>query len=291
MDWQVEVAEARSRVDRRLAELLPAGDSKLEQAMRYSALGPGKRLRPILCLESARAAGVEECLDAACALEFLHCFSLIHDDLPAIDDDATRRGRPTCHIEFGEAVAILAGDALFALVFEVLAGLDRPANRVVKAIRELSVASGTGGLVGGETLDILSEGMDLSHEAAEATLRKIHDQKTGALIVCACRMGAVLGGAGAGEIEALGEYGKHVGHAFQIADDILNETSSAETLGKSVGSDRERGKLTYPALFGLERSQQMAEEACEDAKKALAGLPGETSVLMALADYAIKRAH
>lgn len=292
------MADIRSRVDARLEEILPAeGETPtpLHAAMRYSALAPGKRLRPALCLAAFAAAGApapsdSPALDAGCALELVHTFSLIHDDLPAIDNDDLRRGRPTCHVKFGEAMAILAGDALFALAFAVLGSAHPQPDRVAHCVRLLAQATGSHGLVGGEVLDILAEGGggDL------ALLQVIHQRKTGALIAAACEMGAVMNVRDVYEdraiIESLRQFGVHIGLAFQIVDDILNETSTPEQLGKATGSDRELGKLTYPALVGLEESRKLAEAERQAALACLPGLPGDTAPLAQLADYATARA-
>lgn len=278
-------------VDARLAELLPPeseSPSELHAAMRYSCLAPGKRLRPALSMECSRAVGgsAANALDGGCAIEMVHCFSLIHDDLPSIDNDDLRRGRPTCHVKFGEAVAILAGDGLFALAYATLGAMKTSPDRIVRCLQSLSKAVGSRGLVGGETLDILSEGKPINEE----TLLKIHRQKTGALIACACRVGGILGGGSAEEIDALEAYGEEVGMAFQIADDVLNETATPEQLGKSAGSDRERQKATFPALYGLDVSKKLAEEACERALLHLKNIsnPGP---LPELARFAIERLH
>ncbi len=275
-------------VNRRMEELLPFDfvlPAALHQAMRYSALAPGKRLRPALLMESARACGGDPLLvlDGACAVEFVHAFSLIHDDLPALDNDDLRRGRPTCHVKFGEATAILAGDALFALAFQVLAEGDFSADARVDALSRLSRASIR--LVRGETLDLLSEGQP----GDAGTLGFIHRNKTGALVACACAMGGLLGGGSSADVEALDRYGESVGLAFQIADDILNETATPEALGKATGSDQERGKQTYPAVFGLERSREMASEAVGLAIACLESLSGPTAVLSEFARYAVNR--
>lgn len=280
---------AGARVDERLAILLPSATERpmeLHTAMRYSCLAPGKRLRPALVLGSAEVFGVTEgaVLDAACAVEMIHCFSLIHDDLPAIDNDDLRRGRPTCHIEFGEAIAILAGDALFALAFETCARLEAAPEAVVEVLRLLTHCVGSDGLVGGEIVDVLSEGKVVDRE----TLEYIHSRKTGALIRASCEIGAVLAGASPAACAALREYGDAVGLAFQIADDVLNETSTPEQIGKSAGSDREREKATYPALFGLDASRKMALEAADRGIAALSGL-GATEFLEGLARFSVDR--
>jgi geranylgeranyl diphosphate synthase, type II len=279
------------RVEARLDELLPSADRRpfeLHQAMRYSCLAPGKRLRPGLCMASAEALGgaAGDVLDAGCALEMAHCFSLIHDDLPAIDDDDLRRGMLACHKKFGEAIAILAGDALFALAYQTLSECDQPAERVVRCLQIFSKAVGSDGLVGGEIEDVLMEG----REVDEATLQYIHTHKTGALISASCLIGGILVGGTEVQLDALEAYGRHVGLAFQIADDILNETSTPEQLGKAAGSDRLRNKATYPALFGLPGAQDAASEAVAGAERALEPLDNP-KVLLEFARYAIDRLH
>ncbi len=257
--------------------------------MRYSCLSPGKRLRPILCLASAEALGAsaESVLDAACALEMVHCFSLIHDDLPAIDNDDLRRGVPTLHVKYGEALAILAGDALFSLAFQSLAASSHPADQVVEAVLCLTKASGSGGLVGGEVVDVQSEG-----KAADAeTLEFIHSHKTGALIAASCEIGGILGGGTRAQVDALRVYGQKIGLAFQIADDILNETSTPEQLGKAAGSDRERQKATYPSLYGVPESRRRADQAVADAVSALRDAGIESQMLEMLAAFAVERLH
>ena len=274
-------------VDQRLERLLPSPSSppaELREAMRYSALAPGKRLRPALAMAAAESLG-EACdavLNAACAIEMIHAFSLIHDDLPAIDNDALRRGRPTCHVVYGEAVAILAGDALFSFAFSTMAGLDAEPARVVAAMRSLTLA--TDRLVAGETLDVLSEGRPVEAE----TLLRIHSEKTGALIAAATEIGGIVGGGSPEAVEALRVYGEQVGLAFQIADDILNETGTAEQLGKAAGSDRERQKATYPALFGLEESRLAARRAANEGIEALAAVP-QREFLVELARFSVSR--
>lgn len=254
--------------------------------MRYSTLAPGKRIRPALCLASARAFGDDEAaLNAAAALEMVHVFSLIHDDLPAIDNDDLRRGRPTCHVQYGEAIAILAGDALFALAFEALSLSPAEPARVLRAMRALASASGSNGLVGGEVADVLSEGKEVD----QATLELIHVRKTGALIAASCEIGALIGGGSDAEVEAFRAFGMDVGLAFQITDDVLNEVGDAEALGKAVGSDRDRAKATYPALYGLDASRQAATETLNRGLARLAPLNVDSQELEALARYAVDR--
>jgi geranylgeranyl diphosphate synthase type II len=296
VEVQVQLKAYQSLVDNRLAELLHPESSRppeLAQAMRYACLAPGKRLRPALCLASAAAAGgeIETALNVACAIEMVHCFSLIHDDLPALDNDDLRRGRPTCHVQFGEAVAILAGDALFALAFETIAapklGMVPSAEQRLECLRLLTQASGTEGLVAGEAADLLAEGRPLNEE----TLHFIHTHKTGALISASCEMGAVLASRDRTFSKKLARYGSAVGLAFQIADDILNETSTPEQLGKSAGSDRERSKATYPALVGIEESKRQALALAAEAQEHLCDLPGPTAFLRDLALFAVERMH
>jgi len=279
------------QVDKRLGELLPSASEApelLHAAMRHSCLAPGKRLRPALVMACAEAIGAEPyaVLDAGCAVELVHCFSLIHDDLPALDNDDLRRGVPTCHKVFGEAIAILAGDALFALAFETLSRGPWSADCRVRAMQSLTRATGTLGLVGGETIDILSEGKPIE----EATLKLIHERKTGSLIASSCEIGAILGDGSVEQSQALYRYGHAVGLAFQIADDILNETSTPEQLGKAAGSDRERGKATYPAIYGLEQSNKLALEIVDEGISLLSAVPNR-DFLIGLAKYSVERLH
>lgn len=283
--------EIATETDALLAVLLPTEDNEpveLHEAIRYAALGPGKRLRPALVLLCAEAVGGggETPREAGCAVEMIHAFSLVHDDLPALDDDDLRRGRPTVHRRYGDAVAILTGDALFALAFGVVGGLRAPAGDVVRVLQELATATGPAGLVGGETIDILSEGVEVDIE----TLKRIHERKTGALIAGACAIGAILGGGNEREIESLRDYGHRAGLAFQIADDILGATSTREALGKS-SSDVERGKATYPALFGIEKSREMGLALVTEAVACLGpDLKSEPRALLAeLARHVVER--
>lgn len=276
-------------VDARLRELLPPETdvpSELHAAMRYACLAPGKRLRPALVLASAQAIGKDPllALDAACAIEMTHAFSLIHDDLPALDNDELRRGSPTCWKQFGEAVAILAGDALFSLAFDTLAALPIEPVRVVASIRALTQATGSRGLVAGETIDILSEGRQIDAE----TLLRIHAWKTGALIAASCEIGAMVSGGSDDEVRALRGYGQDIGLAFQIADDVLNETSTEEQLGKAIGSDRERQKATYPAFYGLAESRRLAQAAAQRGVDLVRELPSP-EFLEELARFSVER--
>ena len=290
MTFPLQLKAFSEPVDARLRQLLPPVESPpadLHSAMRYSCLAPGKRLRPILCLASGQAVGAETAslLNAACAIEMVHCFSLIHDDLPAIDTDDLRRGVPTLHRKYGEAIAILAGDALFALAFETLASSPHPSDRIVAAVKCLTRAAGSDGLVGGEVVDVLAEG-----KAADAeTLEFIHSRKTGALIAASCEIGGILGGADAMRVAALKEYGLAIGLAFQIADDILDETSTTEELGKATGSDRARAKATYPSLYGLEGSRELAQASLNRAVSSLVNANIESDMLVQLARFSVER--
>lgn len=290
MPGELILQQFREQVDTRLSELLSPADlmpTELHEAMRYSALAPGKRLRPVMTMVAAKAVGSDPliALDAGCATELVHCFSLIHDDLPAIDNDDLRRGRPTCHKVYGEAMAILAGDALFALAFDVVSQCHADANKVAACVRSLAHSTGSHGLVGGEVLDILSEGV----EGDMALLQTIHARKTGALLGACCEIGGILGGADAHYRGVLREFGNKVGLAFQVADDVLNETSTAEQLGKAVGSDSELNKLTYPRLIGLEESKSLAQQISDEAVALLEPFGERAHHLRGLAEYAVNR--
>lgn len=259
------------------------------EAMRHSLLSGGKRFRPVLLLVTAEVFGANplDIIPAACAIEFVHTYSLIHDDLPSIDDDATRRGRPTCHIVFGEDIAILAGDGLFAEAFYLLAEkqmVDNP-NKIVRVIKELSDASGSRGMIGGQVLDVLSTGKKIDTD----TLEFIHTHKTGKLIRASCRIGAILAGASADELKAVSDYAEYLGLAFQITDDILDIVGETTSLGKEPGSDERKKKATFPSIFGLDRSRELAKEAVSGAKKALKSIDKNVSPLINLADFVYER--
>lgn len=257
--------------------------------MRYSLMSGGKRFRPVLVLLAAELVGLagDGVLPTACAIEYIHTYSLIHDDLPAIDNDEMRRGRPSCHVAFGEDVAILAGDALFAEAFHVISTRQSPErpDLVVRVIAEIAEASGVLGMVGGQVVDVLSASKDVEPE----TLEFIHRHKTGSLITASVKVGAVLGDAEEETIRVLAAYGDRLGLAFQITDDILDLTGDAAVLGKPVGSDRERAKATFPSFYGIETARRMAREAADEAKTALAPLGGGTSRLAAMADFVCER--
>ena len=268
---------------------------KLVEAMRYSLLGPGKRLRPFLVHECCALAGgrQEDAFAPAAALEMVHAFSLVHDDLPAMDDDDLRRGRPTNHKVYGEALAILAGDALLALAFEVLATRSADASTTNALVAELARATGLAGMIGGQVGDLEGE-----HAPPELDrVRRIGELKTGALFRAACRMGGIAGGANETTISALGDYGTHLGLAFQIADDLLDLTASAEQLGKNTGKDSSHGKQTYPACVGIDASRTAGEQAVAQAFQALKAMEAPDSAprqeatdrLRALARFAMSR--
>ncbi len=275
-------------MDERLQALLlskAATPETLSRAMRYAVLNGGKRFRPLLCLGAAEAVGstAERALDAACALEMVHCFSLIHDDLPALDNDDLRRGKPTCHVAFGEAIALLAGDALFALAFETLGGMDAPESARFRAMRAL--AAGTSGMVGGQTLDVECEDKPVEVD----TVRWIHSRKTGALIAASCEIGALVGGGPDEQVEACRKCGEKIGLAFQITDDVLNEEGDAASLGKRTQTDRQRKKATFPGVVGLAESKRVACEAAEAAVSELEAFGDCASGLRLLARFAAER--
>jgi geranylgeranyl diphosphate synthase, type II len=285
--------ERRALVEAALERWLPAEHappSTVHQAMRYSVQAGGKRLRPILVIAGAEAVGgtAETVLPTACALELIHTYSLIHDDLPAMDDDDYRRGRPTNHKVYGEAIAILAGDALLTLAFKLVADTAahvRDARVICDVVAEIAIAAGTAGMVGGQVVDIESEGRTVSAE----TLDYIHVHKTAALIRTSLRVGAMLGGARPDDLEAISTAGRSLGLAFQIVDDILDVEGSLEELGKTAGSDQRKGKATYPALHGLDASRQRARTLIEETKTALRRIGPRAEPIGALADYVLER--
>lgn len=296
MDWRARLEEylrpRRARVDEALTEYLADYSPPpriLPDAMRYATLSSGKRLRPILCIAAAEATGgdAEQVLPTACALELIHAFSLVHDDLPAMDNDRLRRGQPTTWVKYGEVMAILAGDALFAKAFELITEQARytPPERVVQTLRLIAEASGIHGMCGGQVEDILNEGQAVS----EATLRFIHTHKTGALIRASVLSGALLMDADEPALSALDAYSRALGLAFQITDDILDETAPTEQIGKPAGSDRAQRKATYTALFGVETARAHAQQALQDALNALQRFDERAEPLRWLARYAVER--
>jgi geranylgeranyl diphosphate synthase, type II len=280
--------DLRALVDAELERLrfpAPARTAGLEEAMRYSLLAGGKRVRPVLALATARALGSEpgRFLPIACAIELIHTYSLIHDDLPAMDDDDLRRGQPTSHVRFGEDVAILAGDGLFAEAIRLACQQPGEPERVLTAMRELSAATGVDGMVGGQYVDVAIEERDAER------LRALHALKTGRLI--AASVGVVLTLEGMAEPETIPfrRFAGELGVLFQIVDDILDVTGSDERLGKPRGSDQRHGKLTYVSLFGLERARELAGESHASATAALSEASGETGDLRRIADYIFTR--
>jgi geranylgeranyl diphosphate synthase type II len=292
MTLEQYMVHQQQRVDAALEHWVPnecQDPSIIHRAMRYSLFAGGKRIRPLLAMAAAEAisdspTGIE---NAACALELIHTYSLIHDDLPALDNDDLRRGRPTCHKVFGDAMAILAGDALLTLAFEVLARLENTgAERRVRLVEELAHASGTvGGMIGGQVNDIEGEG---KHPTAQL-LESIHRAKTGALLRASVRIGAIYAGAGVEELDALTRFGEHAGLAFQIVDDVLDVEQSSEKLGKTAGKDAQQHKITFPAVYGLEKSRAMAEEERLAAHLALREMDNRAGRLKDLADLIVTR--
>jgi geranylgeranyl diphosphate synthase type II len=279
------------RVDAALRHWVPPESTppkSIHKAMRYSLFAGGKRIRPVLCIAAAEAVssspdGIES---AACTLELIHTYSLIHDDLPDLDNDDLRRGVPTCHRIFGNAIAILAGDALLTLAFQVLAQMECEPERKAALMEELAVAAGTvNGMIGGQVNDIEGEG---KHPDA-ALLYNIHHAKTGALLKASLRMGGIYAGCDEQQLRALSNYGEHAGLAFQIIDDMLDVEQPSETLGKTAGKDAQQKKITFPAVYGMERSRDMAEEERIAAHLALRSFDERAERLRELADFIVQR--
>jgi geranylgeranyl diphosphate synthase type II len=291
MNLRDYLGQQQRLVDAELDRLVPAESTPpatIHRAMRYSLFAGGKRIRPILCMEAARAvAGAAgDAVSAACALELVHTYSLIHDDLPALDNDDYRRGKLTNHKVFGEAMAILAGDALLTLAFQVLAELPVANDRKALLMAELATASGTvGGMIGGQVADLEGEGQPPDAQLLES----IHRAKTGALLRASLRLGAIHAGAAEEQYAALSGYGEHVGLAFQIVDDLLDVEESSAELGKTAGKDAAQHKITFPAVYGLEASHRMAAEECERAHQALAPFGERAARLHELADHIVHR--
>jgi geranylgeranyl diphosphate synthase type II len=270
--------------------VLKGAGAPLSEAMRYSLLAGGKRLRPILVLASCEAVGgdIAAAMDLACAVEMIHTYSLIHDDLPCMDDDDFRRGRPTNHKVYGVAIATLAGDALLTDAFKVLARATDggvPKTAVLETIAELAGAAGSEGMVGGQVIDLLGEGKSKTLEELE----ELHARKTGALFLASVRGGARMGGADAAQVEALDAYARALGLAFQVVDDLLDVQGTAEQMGKRTQKDSERGKATYPAILGIERSIDLARELESRAHQALASFDGRAVALRELATFVVER--
>jgi geranylgeranyl diphosphate synthase type II len=290
-DLKQYLEDRRLVVEEALEVALPQQDgpeARVVEAMRYSLFAGGKRLRPILCLAASEAVGgdLQAAMPAGCALEMIHTYSLIHDDLPAMDDDDLRRGKPTNHKVFGEAIAILAGDALLTEAFVLLSDYNSMLpERVVQVIGVIAEAASYRGMVGGQVVDILSQ----NKRADLETVQQMHSRKTAALIGASTELGALAGKGSEAQVAALARYGRAIGLAFQIADDILDIEGDAELLGKTTGADEARGKVTYPAAVGLERSRQAANEMVKDALAALEGFDDRANPLRSLALYIITR--
>lgn len=295
MDLKKYLKERCQLVDEALDRFLPVENelpSSLHKSMRYSVFAGGKRVRPILMLAACEAVGgnLDHAMPAACAMEMIHTYSLIHDDLPAMDDDDFRRGNPTNHKVFGEAIAILAGDALLTEAFNLLSTPEYgdlvPAGRLLPVIREIAWCAGSHGMVGGQVVDMESEGktdIDL------ATVQYIHTHKTGALIKASVKAGALLGGADEASLAAMTSYGEAIGLAFQIADDILDIEGTTEEIGKDAGSDEARGKATYPAVVGIAEAKTRAGELVEMALNALSSFDEKADPLREIARYIVYR--
>ncbi len=283
--------EDRLSVDAALERLLPAGSappSSIHTAMRYSVFAGGKRIRPILCIETARIFNddVSAVHYPACAIEFIHTYSLIHDDLPALDNDDLRRGKPTCHKKFGEAIAILAGDALLTLAFESIGATPVPAERRVAILTEVATSAGTvNGMVGGQVADIEAEGKRVEPQMLEY----IHRSKTAALIRASITAGALCAGASDNDVARLRRFGETIGWAFQVTDDILDVEESSAALGKTAGKDIAQEKATYPAVYGLERSHAIANDLATKAIAELAPFGERASRLREIAEFLVLR--
>ncbi|BBO67021.1 farnesyl-diphosphate synthase [Desulfosarcina alkanivorans] len=293
-DLKSYLEAVRQEVDERLRRFLVdlSPPTRISQAMAYSVMAGGKRLRPVLCVAAAETVGGSRSsvLPLACALELIHTYSLIHDDLPAMDDDEKRRGKPTCHVRFDEATAILAGDALLTLAFEILAttGGQRTPHEGLKwmtAIARVASAVGFRGMIEGQMQDMAFEGTLVS----EPELERLHRLKTGRLIEAAVGVGALVGGASSRHQNALHVYAQNIGLAFQVADDLLNVTGDPQRLGKAVGTDRIRGKNTYPSLMGLDGARTLAAQLVDNALKALDTFDNKADSLRAIAHYVIER--
>ena len=290
MDIENSLLTTAGQVERFLEQLLSTEDgdlSALYESMQYSTLAGGKRVRPFLVLESAKLFGGElsKAIYFAVALEMVHTYSLIHDDLPCMDNDDMRRGKPTNHKVYGEATAVLAGDALLTGAFELLCAADLPAEKVCAAVRVLSQAAGADGMIGGQIMDLAAEETEISFE----TLVKLHSLKTGAMISAAVKLGALTAeNVRADDAEALISYARFIGLAFQIVDDVLDAQGDEGTLGKSIGSDAKSGKTTFLNFFGAEEAMAYAAKLTESAKAAIAHFPGNET-LSALADYLLTR--
>jgi geranylgeranyl diphosphate synthase type II len=293
-DLKSYLDDVRKQVDEQLVHYLggPSPPTRVLQAMAYSVTAGGKRLRPVLCIASAEAVGGKrtDVLPLACALELIHTYSLIHDDLPAMDDDQKRRGNPTCHVRYDEATAILAGDALLTLAFEILAtagiqGAPENRHQWLRIIAQVASAAGSGGMIEGQMRDMAFEGTAIP----DRELESLHRLKTGKMIEVSIESGAIMAGSSPIEQRALHLYAQHIGLAFQVADDILNVKGDPRKLGKAVGTDQRRGKNTYPSLLGLAAAEAYAGQLVNDAVKALDAFDNKADSLRSIARYVIQR--
>ena len=292
MNLKAYLRSRQKQIDRALDRYLPKTKVKpltLHKAMRYSLFAGGKRLRPILCLAAAEACRgkITDALPLACALECIHTYSLVHDDLPSMDNDDYRRGRPTCHKVFGDGIAVLAGDALLTIAFEIVS-MAKPARRydMSTLLREIAVAAGSQRLIAGQVADLEAEGRDVKRDQ----LRFIHENKTAAILKSSVRLGAMSANADAKKLRAVTQFGRGLGLAFQVIDDILDITQTSEILGKSAGKDIAARKATYPAVIGLEKSRAEARRLTRQAHDALSVFrSGEAEPLHALANYLLER--
>ena len=292
MNLKAYLRSRQKQIDRALDRYLPKTNVKpatLHKAMRYSLFAGGKRLRPILCLAAAEACRgkISNALPLACALECIHTYSLVHDDLPSMDNDDYRRGRPTCHKVFGDGIAVLAGDALLTIAFEIVS-MAKPARRydMPTLLREIAVAAGSQRLIAGQVADLEAEGRDVKRDQ----LRFIHENKTAAILKSSVRLGAMSANADAKKLRAITQFGRALGLAFQVVDDILDVTQTSEILGKSAGKDIAARKATYPAVIGLEKSQAEARRLTRQAHDALSVFRGgDAEPLHALANYLLER--
>jgi geranylgeranyl diphosphate synthase type II len=291
MELKRYLVARQKEVDRALDRFLPKESTPpatIHRAMRYSLFAGGKRLRPILCLAAAEACGgeINPALPLACAVECIHTYSLIHDDLPSMDNDDLRRGRPTCHKVFGEGIAVLAGDALLTIAFEIAATVQLPRRYSLPGVfSEIASAAGSRKLIAGQVADLEAEGRTLNR----AQLRYIHENKTAALLTASVRLGAMTANATAKQLAAITDFGRALGLAFQVIDDILDVTQTSEKLGKSAGKDIAAKKATYPAVIGLEKSRAEARRLTSKAHRALESLGERAITLRALADYLLRR--
>ncbi|WP_099188130.1 polyprenyl synthetase family protein [Tepidibacter mesophilus] len=294
MDFKSALKDKKIYIESKLQSYIPdmnAYQKTLFESMKYSLDAGGKRLRPILLMESAALfnSDIEETIPFACAMEMIHTYSLIHDDLPAMDDDDLRRGKPTNHKVFGEGIAVLAGDGLLNYSFEIMLDYalknEKNSHKYVKAMNEIAKAAGVRGMIAGQIVDLESENKKIDKD----TLDFIHMNKTSAMIIGAMRAGAIIGGANDIELENITNYAKNIGLAFQVTDDILDIVGDEKKLGKDIGSDLENNKSTYPSLFGIEKSRDIARELIDDAKRCIYSFDKKNDFLNCLADYIVDR--